>query len=69
MTLLALPTLDARKVNANNILDQLKEEIRRRTREALPQSVMLPVVCYGLFYGVLVTRLYLCEESLQALIN
>jgi len=32
MTFLSFPSLDSRKVNSNNMLERLNQEIRRRTR-------------------------------------
>ena len=75
LTYLSFPSLDARKVSSNNMLERLNKEIRRRTRVVgifpNPESYLRLVTAYLMEYSEdwSVTRAYLSEESLQSLSN
>ena len=75
LTFLSFPSLDARKVSSNNMLERLNKEIRRRTRVVgifpNPESYLRLVTVYLMEYSEdwSVTRAYLSEESLQSLSN
>lgn len=75
LTYLSFPSLDARKVSSNNMLERLNKEIRRRTRVVgifpNPESYLRLVTAYLMEYSEdwSVTRSYLSEESLQSLSN
>ena len=75
LTFLSFPSLDARKVSSNNMLERLNKEIRRRTRVVgifpNPESYLRLVTVYLMEYSEdwSVTRSYLSEESLRALNN
>ena len=75
LTYLSFPSLDARKVRSNNMLERLNKEIRRRTRVVgifpNPESYLRLVTAYLMEYSEdwSVTRAYLSEESLQSLSN
>lgn len=73
LTFLSFPSLDARKVSSNNMLERLNKEIRRRTRVVgifpNPESYLRLVTVYLMEYSEdwSVTRSYLSEESLKSL--
>lgn len=73
LTFLSFPTLDARKVSSNNMLERLNKEIRRRTRVVgifpNPDSYLRLVTVYLMEYSEdwSVTRGYLSEDSLKSL--
>lgn len=73
LTFLAFPSLDARKVSSNNMLERLNKEIRRRTRVVgiFPnqESYLRLVTTYLMEYSEdwSVTRGYLSEDSLKSL--
>ena len=73
LTFLSFPSLDARKVSSNNMLERLNKEIRRRTRVVgifpNPESYLRLVTAYLMEYSEdrSVTRSYLSEESLHSL--
>ena len=73
LTYLSFPSLDARKVSSNNMLERLNKEIRRRTRVVgifpNPGSCLRLVTAYLMEYSEdrSVTRSYLSEESLHSL--
>ena len=73
LTFLAFPSLDARKVSSNNMLERLNKEIRRRTRVVgifpNPESYLRLVTTYLMEYSEdwSVSRSYLSEESLKSL--
>ena len=75
LTYLSFPSLDARKVSSNNMLERLNKEIRRRTTVVgifpNPESYLRLVTAYLMEYSEdwSVTRAYLSEESLQSLSN
>ena len=75
LTFLAFPSLDARKVSSNNMLERLNKEIRRRTRVVgifpNPESYLRLVTAYLMEYSDdwSVTRSYLSEESIKSLDN
>ena len=73
LTFLSFPSLDARKVSSNNMLERLNKEIRRRTRVVgifpNPESYLRLVTVYLMEYSEdwSVTRSYLSKESLESL--
>jgi putative transposase len=75
LTFLSFPTLDARKVSSNNMLERLNKEIRRRTRVVgifpNPESYLRLVTMYLMEYSEdwSVTRSYLSDKSLRSLNN
>ena len=75
LTFLSFPTLDARKVSSNNMLERLNKEIRRRTRVVgifpNPESYLRLVTKYLMEYSEdwSVTRSYLRDNSLRSLNN
>ena len=75
LTFLSFPSLDARKVSSNNMLERLNKEIRRRTRVVgifpNPESYLRLVTTYLMECSEdwSVTKSYLSEKSLQSLNN
>ena len=73
LTFLSFPSLDARKVSSNNMLERLNKEIRRRTRVVgifpNPESHLRLVTVYLIEYSEdwSITRSYLSEESLKSI--
>ena len=73
LTFLSFPSLDARKVSSNNMLERLNKEIRRRTRVVgifpNPESYLRLVTVYLIEYSEdwSVTRSYLSEDSLKSI--